>query len=40
MEKSKWCDVCKRDNCINVGGVNDMQDIKPSCYIEIEMVEY
>lgn len=40
MEKSKWCDVCKRDKCTHEGGVNDMGDMKPSCYIEIEMVEY
>lgn len=40
MEKSRWCDVCKRDKCIHDGGVNDMGFLKPSCYVEIEMVEF
>lgn len=37
MEKSKWCDLCKRNNCKKNGGVNDMGDLKPSCYVEVEM---
>ena len=39
MEKSKWCDLCKKSNC-KKGGVNDMGDMKPSCYAEVEMVEF
>ena len=38
MEVSKYCEICKRPNCYIQ--VNDMQDIKPSCYAEVEMVEY
>lgn len=33
MEKSKWCEVCLRENCTNEGGVHDMENIKPSCYV-------
>lgn len=38
MEISKYCEICKRPNCCIQ--VNDMQDMKPSCYVEISMVEY
>lgn len=38
MEKSKYCDVCKNSHCTKE--VADMGDMKPSCYVEIEMVEY
>lgn len=45
MEKSRWCDVCKRTNCKHdgdksYGGVPDMGHLKPSCYVEIEMVKF
>lgn len=40
MEKSKYCEICKNNNCPHPGGVNDMEDIKPSCYVEFEMVEH
>lgn len=40
MEKSKWCDLCKRDKCTHNDRVHDMEDIKPDCYVEIEMVEF
>ena len=40
MEKSRWCDACQRCNCEKKGGVHDMGHIKPSCYVEIEMVEF
>jgi hypothetical protein len=36
MESSKYCETCKRANCNKK--VQDMQDIKPNCYVEIEMV--
>ena len=32
MEKSKFCEVCKNENCSSAGGTHDMGDIKPSCY--------
>lgn len=34
MEKSKFCDTCKRTNCTKEGGVHDMAHIKPACYID------
>lgn len=34
MERSKWCDVCKRDKCLHEGGVHDMEHLKPACYKE------
>lgn len=39
MEISKFCEICvKKDVCGTQR--NDMEDMKPSCYVEFEMVEY
>lgn len=38
MESSKYCEICKRENCGKK--VNDMQDIKPMCYLDIQMVNF
>lgn len=37
MERSKWCDICKNDHCGHTDGVNDMEDMKPDCYIPQHM---
>ena len=38
MESSKFCEKCKRKNCSKK--VHDMQDMKPSCYVEIQMINF
>ena len=38
MERSNYCDICKnKTTCSHRGGVPDMMDIKPSCYVESEI---
>lgn len=32
MEKSKYCEICKNEECTKGDGVADMGDKKPSCY--------
>ncbi|RHP46984.1 hypothetical protein [Clostridium sp. AF32-12BH] len=38
MEVSRYCEICKNSNCKKQQP--DMDDLKPTCYVEIEMVEY
>ena len=33
MEKSRWCELCLSEDCNKEGGVNDMEHLKPSCYV-------
>ena len=38
MEVSKYCEMCKNSNCKKQQP--DMVDMKPTCYVAVEMVEY
>ena len=33
MEKSNYCENCKETRCAKDGGVADMDEMKPDCYV-------